>query len=161
MKLKLPASVLSPLDLKAVITDVRDYSRWFSHAMVKQRLSAGKLAEPPVISPAAVSVIRDWAGDKPLSQASLDELIEELEAFERTAPTLTIVLAAPAAGSLKQTLTEWCRRNVEPAALVSFQFDSTLLGGLVVRYGSRIFDWSFRRQILAGRGRFPEILRHV
>lgn len=161
MKLKLPASILSPQDLKALILEVREYSRWFSHGLIKQRAAAGKISPQPPISAAAVAVIKDWSGGKPLTQTGLDELIAALEEFERTAPQVTITLAAPAAGGLKQTLAGWCRQNLEPGVLVNFAFDATLLGGLVVRYGSRIFDWSFRRQILAARGRFPEVLRRV
>jgi hypothetical protein len=32
---------------------------------------------------------------------------------------------------------------------------------MVVVHGSRIYDWSFRRQILATREKFPEVLRNV
>lgn len=164
MNLNLPDSVCSQQDVSALTLEVREYARWYSHGAVKKRLrikSRRKTAEEPVLSPAASEIIRDWSIKKPLSSQSLDELIAALESFKDTSPTLTIVLAAPPTSGLKKTLVSWCRKNVAPDILVNFQFNSTLLGGMVVRSGSHVFDWSFRRQILAERAKFPEILRHV
>lgn len=161
MKLKLPDSIISPQDLQAAILEIRQYARWFAHASIKNRLTAQSVSEPPTISPAAVAMIKEWAGDKPLNQQGLDGLIADLEASAATLPQLAITLAAPPSNGLKKTLIAWCREHIEPNILVTFRFNSTLLGGMVVRYGSHIFDWSFRRRILAARGRFPEVLRHV
>ena len=173
MKLQLPNSVTSPQDLKMLILDIREYARWFSHNEVKSRVagkaesgegkapSGTKTAETPPISEAVAEILQKLSGGKPLSQESLDKLIIALEDYEKSAPQLTITLAAPPSGKLKTTLAGWCRENIEPGILVNFRFNSTLLGGMVVNYGSRIFDWSFRRQILAERGHFPEVLRNV
>lgn len=161
MKLQLPSSVTSPQDLKALVLEIRQYARWFSHADVKKRVSDARTVEPPAISEAAEEILQKLSAGKPLSQEGLDKLIAALEDYENSAPRMTITLAAPPSGKLKKTLTDWCRENVEPGILVNFRFNSTLLGGMVVTYGSRIFDWSFRRQILAERGRFPEVLRNV
>ena len=165
MRLQLHDSVSSPQDLKTLILDIREYARWFSHVATKQRVRAekdvGKTDEPPSMSEAAVALLKGVSGDKPLTQESLDSLITALEDFEAQAPLIEVTLAAPPSGGLKKTLTAWFRKNIDPNVLVSFQFNSTLLGGMVVRYGSRIFDWSFRRQILAERGHFPEVLRRA
>lgn len=161
VKLKLPNSLSSPQDLKTVTLEVREYARWFAQASVKKRLKAGKAPDPPDISPAANALIRDWHGDKPLNREGLDQLIDTLEEHARSAPQMHITLAAPPANRLKETLIGWCRENIAPDVLVTFDFNSTLLGGLVVRYGSRIFDWSFHRQIMTARERFPEVLRRV
>ncbi|HEX5744232.1 MAG TPA: F0F1 ATP synthase subunit delta [Candidatus Saccharimonadales bacterium] len=155
MKLSLPDDVSSLQDLKAVTAEIREYARWQTHASIKKRAGGGRAAGPPEISPAARAAVRGWAGD------DLDKLIEALEDHADKVPRLTITLAAPAPGSLKKTLTAWCRKNVEPGVMVDFRFDSTLLGGMVVRWRSRIFDWSFRSRILEESGRFPEVLRRV
>lgn len=161
MKWKLPSSLSSPQDFRALVLEIRQYARWFAHASVKQHFSAGSTDQPVPMSAVAVAIIQDWFGEKQIDQAGLDKLIEVLEDFEKSAPRLTITLAAAPSNGLKKSLVEWCRENIGPNVLVDFQFNSTLLGGMVVRWGSHIFDWSFRRQILAGRGRFPEVLRHV
>jgi len=62
---------------------------------------------------------------------------------------------------IQKNLVNWCRENIAPNILITFQFNATLLGGMVIRHGSNIFDWSFRRQILAARNNFPEVLRRV
>lgn len=160
MKLQLHDDVISPQDLKAVILEVRQYAKWYSQYAVKARVGSSASDQPPAVSPAAAALIKDWANNQP-SQKSLDELLVALGKIETTSPRVTITLAAPAPGSLKKTLVEWCRHNIGANILVTFRFNSTLLGGLVVQHGSHIYDWSFRRQILAASDKFPEVLRHV
>lgn len=159
--LKLPDTVSSMQDFKVLLQEVRLYARWYAHASVRKQASKTGAAEPPAISPAARAVIRYWEGGKPLEQAKLEGLIDALEDYARTAPQLSITLAAPPSAGLKKTMVAWCREHVEPDVLVNFQFNSVLLGGMVVRWKSHIFDWSFRRRILAGRENFPEVLRRV
>ena len=161
MKLRLPDSVYSSQHLTSLILEIRDYARWFYHNGIKERTNTKHAVLPPFLSPAALELIRTCSGTRLLDQPSLDALIEKLVAYEKNAPCLTITLAAPPSGDVKQTLVAWCRTNIAPNVLVAFQFNATLLGGMVVRYGSHIFDWSFRRQILAARDRFPEVLRRV
>jgi hypothetical protein len=161
MKIQLPDGICSPQDLRAVILEIRDYARWSSHAAVKKQVSGKAAGDKPETTPEAAAIVKAWTDNKPLTQAGLDELIAELEDFEAEAPYLTITLAAAPSGGFKKELAAWCRQNIEPNVLVSFKFNSTLLGGLVVRYGSRIYDWSFRRQLLTNRAKFPEVLRRV
>ncbi len=161
MKLNLQAKVSSPQDLRAITLEVRQYAQWFSQYSIKKRVSSSKSDAPPPMSETGVALIKELTDSKQLSQAGLDELIAALENLETTSPRITITLAAAAPNSLKKTLVAWCREQIEPNILVDFRFNSTLLGGMVVRYGSHVYDWSFRRQILAARGSFPEILRRV
>src|SRR3977135_1279699 len=145
MKLKLPASISSPQDLADLLAEVQQYARWFAHESIKKRVATKYATDAPLKPPAVAEILRNWEGEKPVNQQSLDTLIETLKTYKTTAPSLTITLAAPATGGLKATLVAWCRENIAPNVLVTFQFNSTLLGGMIVRYGSRVFDWSFRR----------------
>jgi hypothetical protein len=154
-------NVFSPQDLKVTVLEVRKYAHWFSQSLIKTKVAGGGYSNPPQISQAAAILINELAAQKPLSTEILDGFIASLEKLETTLPRITIILAAPAPASLKKTLVAWCRQNINPNILVEFRFNSTLLGGMVIRYGSRVDDWSFRRQILAARGRFPEVLRRV
>lgn len=113
------------------------------------------------MSDAAADAIRGWQARKTLTDKSLDELIAALENYANSAPQFTIILAAPPPAGLKKTIVAWCRDNVAPNLLVNFQFNSTLLGGMVVRSGSHVYDWSFRRRILDNRAKFPEALRNA
>jgi len=161
MALQLPNNVSSLQDLTDLTLEVRDYARWFLQSSIQQKVSAHHQDNMPDISPTAKELLHVWGSQKSFNQQSLDELIAALEDFKNTAPSITITLAAPAPGDLRQTLVGWCREQLAPNMLVTFRFNSTILGGMVVRYGSRIFDWSFRRRILAARGTFPEVLRRV
>lgn len=161
MKFKLDESISSLQDLKSLILEIHEYERWFSHNAIKKQVHVRTATKPPELTPAARAVMREWSTGKELTVKSLDELIKTLEAYGHKAPSISITLAALPSAGLKKTLVAWCRNNISPNIMVDFQFNSTLLGGLVVRSGSHVFDWSFRRQILAERNKFPEVLRRV
>lgn len=160
MKLKLPADIVSSQDLNELILEIKQYSSWHSHNSVKKQAGA-KSSQLPDLSKVAGDIIDSFHGKKEPSVKSLDKLIEALEDYKDTAQTITVTLAAPPHPKLKSQLTDWCRKHLREEVLVDFSFDSTLLGGMVVRSGSHIYDWSFRRQILLNRYQFTEVLRRV
>ena len=161
MKLNLQTSVSSRQDLKAVIIELQRYVHWFSQNDIKQKVASQQFEGQPELSAAAHDLIGQWHGAKPATQASLAQLIKALEEFAAKALFVSVTLAAPASASLRQAIVGWFRQNVRSDLLVDFNFNATMLGGMVVRYGSHVFDWSFKRQVLANRSKFPEILRHV
>lgn len=154
-------NITTPQDLKAIIVDVRRYAKWFAAASIKAKVSNTKTTEPIAISGAAVTVIKQTAGDKPLTQAALDKLLQDLQELETAMPRIVVTLAAMPGNKLKASIVEWCRGNIEPGILVDFRFNATILGGMVVQYGSHVYDWSFKRSIMANRAKFPEVLRRV
>jgi F0F1-type ATP synthase delta subunit len=159
--INLQNNIYSREDLKEVILEVKKYAGWYAQTAIKMQVTKNNTFEEPDFSPAAVNVVSEWAKENPISAKSLDALIETLENCLASAPVVVITLAAPAPNSLKKTLVEWCRQNIAPNVLVDVRFNATMLGGMVVQYGSHIHDWSFRRQILAAREKFPEVLRSV
>jgi len=158
--LKLPINITNPHQIDSLILEVKTYAKWHSHAAIKQRAGA-KTAEPPLISGAAEKLIEQWSKSQDLNAKQLDKLIDTLSDLKQSTPQLTITLAAPPSGQLQANLTDWCRKNLSENVLVSFHFNRTLLGGMVVQFGSHIYDWSFRRQLLAARDDFPKVLRSV
>lgn len=158
MKLSLPDNVSSPQDIASLVSELRQYRSWLSHESIKKRVKAHKVTEAPLLSKGATDFIK-LTGAK--SVQDLDGLIKRLQTHAGKAPIVHITLAAPPTGGIKKQLVGWCRKNISPDVLVTFQFNSVILGGMVVRYKSRIFDWSFRRQILVKRQKFPEVLRNV
>lgn len=161
MKVRLPNSIFSIQDLSSLTLEIRDYAKWFAHNAIKQRVHAKNVTPPPPLSDAALELVRSAGSNKLLNQKALDVLIENLETAKQHAPTVSITLAAPATPDVKKILVGACREHIAPDALVSFKFNSGLCGGMVLHYGSRVFDWSFRRQILENRAKFPEVLRRV
>lgn len=161
MKLKLPDTVSSAQDLATLAREIGDYKRWFEHEAIKKRVNAKHKSEEPVLSTSVSDILHSLDTKEGIDQKSLDELTEMLVQYGKNAPTMTVTLAAPPTGSTKKTLISWSRENIAPNILVNFKFNSTLLGGMVINLGSRTFDWSFRRQILASSSNFPEVLKRV
>lgn len=157
----LPASVASPQDLTSLILEIRTYAAWYASESVKKRVGVAHPTEQPELTAVASEVLRVYAASHTIDRASLDRLIALLEAYGAHAPVMTITLAAPAPARIKTELTAWARANLAETMLVSYRFNATILGGMVVRYGSRIYDWSFRSQLLAHKAKIPEILGHV
>lgn len=163
MAIKLPANISSAQDLQSLTLDIQAYATWYGQTVIKQHLELTQTKDAPVLSKEAAELVRSSISDAKagLSRKDLDGLIATLQDLLHSLPSLTITLAAPPTGEVKRTLVAWCRDNIAANVLVSFKFNSTLLGGMVVRYGSRVFDWSFRRQVLNNRDKFPEVLRRV
>lgn len=162
MSLTLPSNIWSPEDLRELISNLKQYATWLAGYSIRQRVSSpGRADEPPALSATAVSMLHELQDRHALTQASVDKLIADLEAIEVVAPRIHFTFAAAPSNGLKRAFVGWCRSNISHDILVGFGFNTTILGGMVVRYGSHIFDWSFRRQLLASRDRFPEVLRRV
>lgn len=161
MSLILPSSVSSTQDVTALSLEVQTYAKWYSQYANAAKMKVAYKEPQPDITPVASELIREWGKQNPLTPASLDQLIKELAHKTKSAPIMTITLAAPATSDVKSALVSWARENINPDVLITFRFNSTILGGMVVRVGSRIFDWSFRRAILNERQKFREIISRV
>lgn len=161
MNFRLPGNIASSQDLTALIIEIREYARWFAHESVKKQVDTKNTSQSPTLSSGALELLREWKADQQISQESLDMLVKTLEECASSCQSMTITLAASPTSSLKITLVNWCRENIASDVLVSFRLNSNLLGGMVVQYGSHVFDWSFKRKILENRGLFPEVLRRV
>ena len=161
MNLQLPNNVYTNQDIEDLIFNIQVFAKWYGQDKVKKRLSVSGRSSQPDISSEASELLHDWSIQTPLSVASIDELIEGLENFKETAEQITITLATVPSGSLKMSLVNWFRQNVKLNILVNFQVNKEILGGIVVRSGSRIFDLSFRRQLIAAKDKFPGILHNV
>lgn len=161
MKIKLPDNISSAQDIASLIIELHDYSRWFNQELIIKRTHATHDLEPPIISKNAQDLIDSCDSEKQLEQHDIDELISELEKLKNNLPVINITLAALPTSAIKTDIVKWCRNNISDNILVNFWFNATLLGGMVVRYKSHIFDWSFKRQILANRAKFPEVLKNV
>lgn len=162
MTITLPDTLVTPQDLSRVEVELASFSDWFGHNMVKRQLQLSKGTSLPSLSPETMALLRQTStADGNLSQDSLQLLIDAVKTLGATAPTMTVTLAAPASAPIRRQLASWCRNELSPAMLISFRFNSTLLGGVVLRVGSRVFDFSFRRKLLDNNVSFAEVLRHV
>lgn len=161
MKIKLPNNIASSEDLNDLLIELHDYSKWLNHQSIKKSMNVNTESKSPILSISAAELLHTIGEKKSINQSDLDQAIESIKKYIKQAPTITITLAAPPTNSIKINIVAWCRENLAPNILINFRFNKILLGGMVVRCGSRIFDWSFRRQILASSSKLPEVLRNV
>lgn len=161
MTYKIPPSISSLSELSNLMIEIKKYSSWYSSHSIMQMVSKKSQISPPKLSTEAVALIKEYSGGKPLNKTILSNLIDDLEKNKKNNEIVTITLAAPVTNEIKNNLVNWFRDNINPTILVNFQFSATILGGMVVRYKSRIYDWSFRKKILDNRLNFPEILTNV
>lgn len=160
MKLKLPDNIHSTQDINQLLLELHEYMAWHGQSNVRKQVEV-ELAEPPAISALTQDVLEGWHGKKSMSAKTIEKLIFALEDLKEDAPRVSITLAAPPGRKLKTQLARWCRSNLDERALIEFGFDKSLLGGMVVRYKSHIYDWSFRRKIVENRYEFIKALRNV
>jgi F0F1-type ATP synthase delta subunit len=114
--------------------------------------------------------------DKPLAKVSADlqailgkskitaELLEQTAAWlsqQQTAPVVHFVLPVLPQPELRQRLVAWLRDNLAPNLLASFEHNSGLAGGFVIRTGSVIYDFSFRRKLLDGAAGMKKVMKKV
>jgi hypothetical protein len=101
MKLAIPDSVASAQDLATVLADVQAYAKWASRELIKQKVAGKSAGEQPAITPDAANIIRAWSDGKDMTQAGIDGLVKALEDYKKSAPTVTITLAAVPSGEIK------------------------------------------------------------
>lgn len=161
MKFKLSEQIITPDDFLSVINELRNYAKWYDHNSVKLKVLKTKDTDTVELSSAANDLLGQWLGSKPIDSKALHSLINELEVQLTKMPKIRIVLPAVPSKGVKLSLSKWCRTNLSPEAIVDFKYNSLLLGGMVVYSGSRIFDWSFRRQILSNKDKLKEVITRV
>ena len=161
MMLKLTEDINSAEDLKAVIEEITEYRTYFRHTQIKSKFKNGVSRGDPDLSVAAVELMTQAKGTKPITLPEIDQLLTELEKLYAKAPKIRVVLAAAPTPAIKKTLSQWIRKNIAELILIDYRFDSTILGGMIVIFGSHIYDWSLRREILASKDKLNEILAHV
>jgi hypothetical protein len=161
MKLTLPETVASTQDLSAIITEAHEYATWLSRESIKQKVAGKTSGAAPVVSAETSTIIRSWAAGKPVTKPVIDSLVKALDDYKKSAPTMTITLAAIPSGDVKTKLVRWCRTEINPGILITFRLNRAILGGMVVAYGSHVHDWSFRRKLMEPVKPFHEVLAHV
>ena len=162
MKLILSEDIISSEDLRSVIEELKDYQGYIRHGHIRQHVSkrAGAKSSPD-LSRGASEMLSQAMEHHPLNLTELDHLISELEAMYAKALKLKIILAAVPNGSIKRQLSAWVRQNLNDYALIDFDYNQSLLGGMVVMIGSRIFDFSLRRGLLSSQPKLNEMIANV
>jgi hypothetical protein len=155
---ELPAAVYSPQLLEAVQYDIQIYLDWYRQTKIQKQVGAAVVAEP-THSAETVLVIEAWLDGKTPTVESLEELVRTLH--EMDLPQVHVMLAALPNRAQREILVNWFRNNSVPGLLLSFVADRNLGGGIVVRTPNRVFDFTWKQQLVAGRDKLAGILKSV
>jgi hypothetical protein len=155
---ELPGAVYSSQLLESVTFDIEHYLDWYRDTKIKKKVGA-KSAEEPTHSAETVLVIESWLAGKPPTVESLEALVKYLR--ELKLPEVHIMLAALPNRSQREALVDWFRANTTPHLLISFVADRNLGGGVVVRTPNRVFDFTWKQQLVASRDKLAGIVKRV
>jgi len=159
--LLLPVDLYSPDQLGIVMMEIRQRVSQLQDSSVRARTSGDKeKIETAHISALLTGILRG-SGVSADDRAGLERLGKSLELLRDKAPVVHLTLAALPNRTLKRQLIEWFRKEVSPYMLVTFTVRTDIGGGVVVRAGSRIYDFSFRQQIVGNKHRIAEIFEGV
>lgn len=86
-----------------------------------------------------------------------ESLLEDLQELLKKAPSVHVLLAATPSAELKEQITNWFRTQVAANMLITFTVRRDLGGGVMVRAGSHIYDFTFRKKILDHKQRLTEM----
>jgi hypothetical protein len=152
---KLPLDLYSPDQLGIVMLELRDHINAMRDKAVREK-ETGQPEEPPHVSALLLGVMHG-AGVRSEDQAAQEELQRSLQMIREKAPVAHITLAALPPRTLKRQLIEWFRTQINPYCLLTFSTRTDIGGGIVLRAGSKVYDFSFRHQIVGNKERISAI----
>jgi hypothetical protein len=155
---ELPAAVYSPQLLESVVYDIQYYLDWIRQNQIRKKVGA-QPKEEPNHSAETVLVIEAWLAGKPATLESIEALLKYLKELEL--PEVHIMLAALPNHAQREVFVTWFRNNTTPHLMLSFVADRNLGGGIVVRTPNRIFDYTWKQELVAGRDKLAGIVRRV
>jgi hypothetical protein len=147
--MNLPYDIHSPDQISALTMELRHYID--AQRDASRRSDHGAGGTHHTVSAGLNSLLEASGG------ATGQQLLDEMEALLKNAPTVHLITAIQPGHQLKLQITQWFRTNVHEHTLLTFAERRDLGGGIVVRSGSRIYDFSFKRKILDNKHRISEI----
>lgn len=149
--MKLPVDIYSPDSLSATLFELSTYVSNLRDAGV--RAKNGAKPEPP----AALAHVLDLLDTDPTNLEKLEKLSKDLEAHLLKAPVVRVTLAALPGNAMKRQITSWFRSQISSDVLLTFVARADIGGGIVVQAGSHVYDFSFKRLLVANKARLAEI----
>jgi hypothetical protein len=158
--MQLPAGIYSPEQLKACGLELDEVIAWRRRQEIKQRSGIPQSGGEPPLSHELGELIGGPHGLRVMTTLQLEQLQEQIRVWLRQ-PVTHITFPVPPSGPTKVEMVKWFRSQVSPTALVKFEVNRNVVGGCVVRTPSRIFDFSFRTQLLKNKDRIPQLLKNA
>lgn len=91
----------------------------------------------------------------------IEKVLELFKQIKSNAPRFHVTLADYPETEMRNKITGWFRRNIHPYSLVSFRYDRSLVGGIVVRGRNKIFDFSFRNKLQRAKLKPVDVLKNA
>jgi hypothetical protein len=151
----LPNSIYSPDHLRFCINELKDYA-----GLLEQR-TRGSAIPLPELSIESTDLLTEIKGADSSRPDVVTALALELQRHLEAAPHVTVTLPAPPPHGLKIELVRWFRANTRPEVMLEFLVNPDIAGGMVVRANSKVFDFSFRSQLLSNSANFVKTLERV
>ncbi|HEU5187768.1 MAG TPA: hypothetical protein VFT87_04675 [Candidatus Saccharimonadales bacterium] len=151
--MKLPVDMYSPDSLSATIFELTSFIAVLRNAQTRSK--NGRFVAPEPSS--ALNHVLDLLNADSTNMSALEKLNKDLEKHLLSAPVAHITLASLPGSAIKRELTAWFRTNISPEVLLTFTARTDIGGGIVVQAGSHIYDFSFKRLLLANKARIAEI----
>lgn len=153
----LPNDVYSPDQLSELTMELREYIGALRDTTLRNQASkTAKKTSLPTMS-ALLKLVFENVSDGVTPEA----MLRELEAMLKNAPTVHLMLAAQPSKEMRRQLVLWFRVEIHPTTLLTFSERHDLGGGIVVRAGSHVYDFSFKRKVVDNQKRITEIAAGV
>lgn len=160
MNLRLPVDLYSPDQLSAVILELHDYVGTLRDMAVRSKSKTAKREEEPHVSALLLGALHG-AEIKLGDAKAAEQLLGALKLVRDKAPVVHVTLAALPNRTLKRQLTVWFRTQVHQHILMTFAMRSDIGGGIVVRAGSHVYDFSLKYILVENKHRISEIFAGV
>lgn len=157
---KLPDTITSADQIMAFVENLSDYQSYIRKLNVAARVKVDKPAnlESPSMPIELVNFLKAQFGDEEVTITRLEEIKTFFKDVKANSPSVHIMMAFAPTMSERAEMAHWFRANIDPNILLSFTQNSDVIGGLLVRTRTKIFDMSFRTVLLAGRARLAELI---
>ncbi|HEY1064055.1 MAG TPA: hypothetical protein VGE30_02020, partial [Candidatus Saccharimonadales bacterium] len=155
-ELVLPLSVVGPADVMRLRRDLEQFDNQQQQAVL--RAKSGATAETLTPGP----VLRELAADNKCDMnaaADRRELLAQLEAALKGAPTVTMSFASEPSAAFMAKVTGWFRSSIHPSLLIRVGLQPTIAAGCTIRAGGKVYDFSLRHKFTEHRGVLIERMR--
>lgn len=155
----LPTGIYSPEQLKACGLELDEVVSWRRRQEIKERGGIANGHNSRIHLSADLSqLIGGEAALAHLGSAQLEALQAQIRSWLKQ-PVTHITLPVPPSGPTKTAFVTWFRKEISPSALLKFEVNRNIVGGLIIRTPSRIFDLSFRTLLVKNKDRIPQLLK--
>ncbi len=145
MSFSLPESLVTKKDVALAIRQIEE--------LIEVDEDVSKLSEP---AKSLVSINSDIVESK-----GPNEVIKEARKLIKRAPLFDLFLSNYPYDSFTKEVGAWFRDNIDPECLLDIKVRRNIGGGAILVSKNKIFDMSFRPQLLDSKDKIAEVVRRV